>query len=53
MIKVVSLHPGVINTNIGSDVLLARIIKCVTKFFMQTKEEGVQSSIKLSLMDFN
>lgn len=51
-IKVVALHPGVINTNIGNDVLLARIIKFVARLWMKSHEEGAQSSIALSQADF-
>ncbi len=47
-----SLHPGVINTNIGNDVMLARLIKFVAKLWMKTNEQGAKSSISLSLKDF-
>jgi hypothetical protein len=52
MIKTVSLHPGVINTNIGSDVILAKVIKFVASFWMKTNAEGAKSSIRLINMDF-
>lgn len=52
MIKTVSLHPGVINTNIGNDVLLAKMIKFVASFWMKTNAQGAKSSILLSEVMF-
>lgn len=52
-VKVVALHPGVVNTNIGNDVLLARVIKFVSKLWMKTNEDGAKSSIALTLLDFH
>jgi hypothetical protein len=37
-IKCFSLHPGVIKTNIGNDVLAAKIIKTIARFWMKTPQ---------------
>lgn len=51
-IKAVALHPGLIGTSIGSDVILAKLIKIISRFWIRSNKEGAKSSIFLSLLDF-
>jgi NAD(P)-dependent dehydrogenase (short-subunit alcohol dehydrogenase family) len=44
-ITAVSLHPGVINTNLGRHIMLYKVVSFATSFFLKSEPQGAATSI--------
>lgn len=56
-VKVVSLHPGVVNTELGRymgmNPVVSNVFKLVAPLFLKTPIQGAQTSLHCALLDFD